>query len=80
MPHSFNNSSLLGHCVLNIRPVSSFRPGIRLFNGNPTPIFNAAAVGTDMVRDVSICGGGVDDSVGVLLGEWTTDCGNSELC
>lgn len=47
--------------MLRILPVSSLR---RLCNGKPTPIFNAAAVGTDIVRLAIICGGGVDESVG----------------
>lgn len=36
----------------------------KLFKGNPTPILSAAAVGTDIVRLVIICGGGVEESVG----------------
>lgn len=38
--------------MLNILFVSSDVPG-KLVSGNPTPIFNAAAVGTDIGRDGS---------------------------
>lgn len=38
-----------GHCVLKTRFESSVMPG-KLVKGKPTPIFSAAAVGTDIGR------------------------------